>query len=105
MTEHINKTAIDALEAIDENIVYSQLSQSNQYWYQVIDNLIDTDFCKSLPDNLFNVGIRCLNEIASQDIIPADNDIKARIINKLDKRQTGSTIEEIRNSFATHKAA
>lgn len=99
LTEHINKTAIDALEAIDENIVYSQLSQSNQYWYQVIDNLIDTDFCKSLPDNLFNIGIRCLNEIASQGTIPAYNDIKAKIINKLDKRKTGSTIEKIRDSF------
>lgn len=75
LTEHINKTAIDALAAIDENIVYSQLSQSNQYWYQVIDNLIDTDFCKSLPENIFNVGIRYLNEFASQGIINADNKI------------------------------
>ncbi len=104
LTEHINKTAIDALEAIDENIVYSQLSQSNQYWYQVIDNLIDTDFCKSLPDNLFNVGIRCLNEIASQGIIPTDNDIKAKIINKLDKRKTASTIEKIRDSFCNSQS-
>lgn len=99
LTEHINKTAIDALAAIDENTVCSQLSQSNQYWYQVIDNLIDTDFCKSLPDNLFNVGIRYLNEIASQGIISTDNDIKARIINKLDKHKTGNTIEKIRDSF------
>ena len=99
LTEHINKTAIDALAAIDENTVCSQLSQSNQYWYQVIDNLIDTDFCKSLPENIFNVGIHYLNEIASQGIIPADNDIKARIINKLDKRKIGSTIEKIRDSY------
>ena len=105
LTEHINKTAIDALEAIDENIVYSQLSQSNQYWYQVIDNLIDTDFCKSLPANIFNVGIRYLNEIASQGIIPADNDIKARIINKLDKHKTGNTIEKIRDSFCNSQSS
>ena len=96
MTEHINKIVIDALAAIDENTVYSQLSQSNQYWYQVTDNLIDTDFCKSLPDNLFNIGIRYLNEVASQGIIPTDNDIRAKIINKLDKRKTANTIEEIR---------
>lgn len=104
LTEHINKTAIDALEAIDENIVYSQLSQSNQYWYQVTDNLIDTDFCKSLPDNIFNIGIRCLNEVASQGIIPTDNDIRAKIINKLDKRKTASTIEEIRDSFCNSQS-
>ena len=46
-----------------------------------------------------------MKEIASQDIIPADNDIKARIINKLDKRQTGSTIEEIRNSFCNSQSS
>ncbi|EMB22636.1 P-loop NTPase fold protein [Treponema denticola] len=104
LTKHINKTAIDALAVIDENTVYSQLSQSNQYWYQVIDNLIDTDFCKSLPDNLFNVGIQYLNEIASQGIILADNDIKARIINKLDKHKTGNTIEKIRDSFCNSQS-
>jgi len=104
LTEHINKTAIETLAAIDENTVYSQLSQSNQYWYQVIDNLIDTDFCKSLPDNLFNVGIRYLNEVASQGIIPADSDIKARIINKLDKHKTGNTIEKIRDSFCNSQS-
>jgi len=104
LTEHINKTAIDALAAIDENTVYSQLSQSSQYWYQVIDNLIDTDFCKSLPENIFNVGIRYLNEFASQGIINADNKIAAKIINKLDKRKTASTIEKIRDSFCNSQS-
>lgn len=104
LTNHINKTAIDALAAIDENTVYSQLSQSNQYWYQVTDNLIDTSFCKPLPENLFNIGIRYLNEIASQGIIPKDNDVKAKIINKLDKRKTGSTIEKIRDSFCNSQS-
>lgn len=105
LTEHINKTAIETLAAIDENTVYSQLSQSNQYWYQVIDNLIDTDFCKSLPDNLFNVGIRYLNQVASQGIINADNKIAAKIINKLDKRKTASTIEKIRDSFCNSQSS
>lgn len=104
MTNHINKTAIEALAAIDENTLYLRLSEPNQFWYEVADNLIDTDFCKSLPDNLFNVGIRCLNEIASQGIIPTDNDIRAKIINKLDKRKTGSTIEKIRDSFCNSQS-
>ena len=104
LTNHINKTAIEALAAIDENTLYLRLSEPNQFWYEVADNLIDTDFCKSLPDNLFNVGIRCLNEIASQGIIPTDKDIKAKIINKLDKRKTASTIEEIRDSFCNSQS-
>lgn len=105
LTRHINKTAIEALAAIDENTLYTQLSQPDQYWYKVADNLIDTDFCKPLPDNLFNIVIRYLNEVASQGIIPADNDIKARIISKLDKRKTGNTVERIRDSFCNSQSS
>ncbi len=104
LTNHINRIAIEALADIDENSLYSQLNQPASNWYKVVNNLIDTDFCKSLPDNLFNVGIRYLNEVASQGTIPADNDIKARIINKLDKRKTGNTIEKIRDSFCNSQS-
>mgnify|MGYP000930565832 CR=1 FL=1 len=105
LTNHINKTAIEALAAIDENTLKWKLSQPTEYWYIVADNLIDTDFCKSLPDNLFNIGIRYLNEVASHGIIPTDNDINAKIINKLDKHKTASTIEEIRDSFCNSQSS
>jgi len=105
LTNHINRIAIEALADIDENSLYSQLNQPASNWYKVVNNLIDTDFCKSLPDNLFNVGIRYLNEVASQGTIPADNDIKARIINKLDKHKTGNTIEKIRDSFCNSQSS
>ena len=105
LTNHINKTAIEALAAIDENTLYLRLSEPNQYWYEVAYNLIDTDFCKSLPDNLFNVGIRYLNEVASQDTINGDNKTTAKIINKLDKRKTASTIEKIRDSFCNSQSS
>lgn len=104
LTNHINKTAIEALAAIDENTLKWKLSQPTEYWYIVADNLIDTDFCKSLPNNIFNIGIRYLNEVASHGIIPTDNDINAKIINKLDKHKTGSTIEKIRDSFCNSQS-
>lgn len=104
LTNHINKTAIEALAAIDENTLEWKLSRPTEYWYEVAYNLIDTSFCKPLPENLFNIGIRYLNEIASQGIIPKDNDVKAKIINKLDKRKTGSTIEKIRDSFCNSQS-
>jgi hypothetical protein len=104
LTNHINKTAIEALAAIDENTLEWKLSDPTQYWYVVADNLIDTDFCKSLPNNIFNIGIRYLNEVASHGIINADNKIAAKIINKLDKRKTGSTIEKIRDSFCNSQS-
>lgn len=105
LTNHINKTAIEALAAIDENTLKWKLSQPTEYWYIVADNLIDTDFCKSLPNNIFNIGIRYLKEVASQGTIPADNDIKAKIINKLDRHKTGDTIEKIRDSFCNSQSS
>lgn len=104
LTNHINKTAIEALAAIDENTLEWKLSDPTQYWYEVAYNLIDTDFCKSLPDNLFNVGIRYLNEFASQGVINADNKIATKIINKLDKRKTASAIKKIRDSFCNSQS-
>ena len=104
LTNHINKTAIEALAAIDENTLEWKLSQPTEYWYEVAYNLIDTSFCKPLPENLFNIGIRYLKGVASQGTIPADNDIKAKIINKLDKRKTANTIEKIRDSFCNSQS-
>ena len=57
-----------------------------------------------MPNNIFNIGIRYLNEVASHGIINADNKIAAKIINKLDKRKTGSTIEKIRDSFCNSQS-
>ena len=104
LTKHINETAIKALSLVDGSTLYSQINQphlqnTNNYWYKVVENLIDTDFCKPLPENIFNIGIRYLKEVASNGTIPKENSVKAKIIEKLDKRKTGAAIEEIRNVF------
>lgn len=107
LTKHINGTAIEALFLVDENTLFNQLNQSNQsnnYWYKVIDNLIDTEFCKPLPENIFNIGILYLKEVASNGTIPKENSVRAKIIERLDKRKTGATIEEIRNMFCNSQS-
>ena len=107
LTKHINETAIDALSLVDENTLLNQLNQPNQpnnYWYKVIDNLIDTEFCKPLPDNIFKIGTQYLKEVASNGTIPPENSVKARIIERIDKRKTGATIEEIRNVFCNSQS-
>ena len=109
LTKHINETAIKALSLVDENTLYNQLNQPNQpntnaYWYKVIENLMATVFCKPLPENIFNIGVRYLKEVASNGTIPKNNSIKARIIEKLDKNKIGATIEEIRNVFCNSKS-
>ena len=107
LTKHINGTAIEALSLVDENILFNQLNQSNQsnnYWYKVIDNLIDTEFCKPLPEKIFNIGIRYLKEVASNGTIPQRNSVRARIIERLDKIKTGATLEEIRNLFCNSQS-
>jgi len=108
LTKHINKTAIDALSLADKNTLSNQLNQPNQpnnYWYKVINGLIDTDSCKQLPENIFNIGIRYLKEVASKGTIPQKNSIKEKIIEKLDKSKTGATIEEIRNLFCNSQSS
>lgn len=108
LTKHINETAIDALSLVDKNTLLNQLNQPNQpnnYWYKVIDNLIDTEFCKPLPENIFNIGIGYLKEVASNETIPQENSVRARIIERLDKRKTGATIEEIRNLFCNSQSS
>lgn len=110
LTKHINETAIKAISLVEENALYNQLNQPNQpntnnYWYKVVDNLIDTEFCKPLPENIFNIGTRYLKEVASNGNIPQENSVRARIIERLDKRKTGAAIEEIRNMFCNSKSA
>ncbi len=104
LTDCLNKTVIEALEDIDEDTLYSDLQKSNRYWYKVVDNFIDTDFCKPLPSNIFNLGIRYLTEVATNGNIPQKNEVTNKIIFKLDKRKTGSTIIEIRNKFCNSES-
>ena len=102
LTNHINKTAIMALSLVDENTLFNQLNQLNQpnnYWYKVVDSLIETDFCKPLPENVFNIGVRYLKEIAKAGIIPKDNSVRAKIIAKLDRHKTSASIKDIRDTF------
>ena len=102
LTKHINETAIDALSFVDENTLLNQLNQPNQpnnYWYKVIDNLIDTEFCKPLPENIFNIGIRYLKEVASNGITPQEKSVSARIIERLDRQKTPAFIKDIRDTF------
>ena len=102
LTKHINKTAIMALSLVDESTLYNQLNQLNQpnnYWYKVVDSLIETDFCKPLPENVFNIGVRYLKEIAKTGIIPKNNSIRAKIITELDRHKISASIKDIRDTF------
>lgn len=67
--------------------------------------MIDTNFCEPLPNNLFNLGIRYLTEVATHGIIPESNDLKDKIINRLDKHKTTGYILEIRDKFCNSKSS
>lgn len=108
LTKHINGTAIKAVSLVDENALYNQLnhpnqpnqpSQQNNYWYKVVESLIETDFCKPLPDNIFNIGVRYMKEIATTGAIPKENGIRAKIIAQLDKSKTPAYIKDIRDTL------
>lgn len=111
LTKHINTIAIRALVSINESILTDQLNQSNQsnqtnqqnnYWYKVVESLIETDFFKPMPENVFNTGVKYLHEIATTGVIPKDNSLRAKIIANLDKSKTSASIKDIRDTFCDY---
>jgi hypothetical protein len=100
LTDYLNKTIIEALVKVPTDTLYQQRQQPNYYWNTVIKNLIDTDFLKSLPDNLTDLGKQYLDDIAGSRLaIPNANDIVYKLIEKLDRRETIAHIKDIRDKY------
>ncbi|MDR0961568.1 MAG: KAP family NTPase [Mediterranea sp.] len=100
MTNFINKVAVDALTSIAESTLYNQRAQlNNNYWWIVINNLIDTEYLKSLPDNLTDFGKRILDDIAGQKQTLPVSSLFQTIIDKMDKRKTFTHIKDIRDKY------
>lgn len=100
LTDYLNKTIIEALSEVSNEVLYQQMANSNNYWFEVINNLIETEYIKIIPENINEYGRRLLDEIASKKRnIPNHDDIYQKIINKLDNRKISAQIIEIRNKF------
>jgi len=98
LTDYLNTTIIETLSNISTDALYQQ--PSNSYWIQITSNLIDTEFLKSLPDNLTELSKRYLDDIAASRLaIPTTNDYIHKLIEKLDRRKTKETITNIRNQI------
>jgi uncharacterized protein YjaG (DUF416 family) len=100
LTDYLNATIIEVLTKVPTDTLYQQRQQPNDYWLIVIKNLIDTDFLKSLPDNLTDLGKRYLDDISAARLaIPNTDDIAYKIIEKLDRRKTVAHIKDIRDKY------
>jgi hypothetical protein len=101
LTDHLNKIVTEALSTVSSDTLYLQRTNlSNDYWFIVINNLIDTDYLKNLPNNLIEFGKKILDDIAGGRIsIPNTMDLFQKIINKLNRRKTAVHIKDIRNKF------
>ena len=99
LTEHINKTAIEALSEISIDTLYApKTASTSYYWFVAIKHLLVK--IKSLPDNLTNFGKRILIDIASgTQSLNSLPDCFKNIVERLDKRKIKSTITDIRNDF------
>ena len=106
LTDYLNTVIVEALANIETNQLYEFRQQNiNHYWLIVIDCFIDTDFLKSLPENLVEFGKRYLNDIAASRIaIPDTDDFVYKLIEKLDRRKTKETITNIRNQICNNIA-
>jgi hypothetical protein len=100
LTDHLNKTVNEALSDVSVDVIYQQRTDLTYYWFIIINNFIDTDYLKSLPDNLLEFGKKMLNDIASGDqTIPEKTDLFQKIIDKLNKKETAAQIKDIRDKF------
>jgi hypothetical protein len=100
LTDLLNKKAIDALSAVSLNTLLQNMQNNNEYWTIVVKNFIDTEFLNTLPDNLFEAGIKALDEIsAGRRTIPSSNDVLQKVIEKLDRKKTVAYVKDIRDKY------
>jgi hypothetical protein len=101
LTNHINKTIVEALSSVDKDAFYQQRANTeSDYWFIVTKYLIGTEFMPSLPKNITDFGIRMLDDIASGKFtIPNNDSFLQKIIDRLDKRKTTAQIKDIRDKF------
>jgi len=104
LTDHLNKTIVAALSDIPCSVLYQQRHNVNDYWMTVITHLIDSNYLKTLPDNLTELGKKILDDIAtSRQSIPNHDDLFQKIIDKLDRKNTSAHIKNIRDEFCNGK--
>lgn len=103
LTDHINKTAIEALSEISVDTLYAQrTAHTSYYWFVAIKHLLAK--IKSLPDNLTEFGKKILTDIASGTLgLNSVPDCFKNIVEKLEKRKIKSTVTDIRNDFCIGK--
>jgi hypothetical protein len=102
LTDHINKTMVEAISSVDKDAFYQQrINTENDYWFIVIKYLIGTEFMPLLPENLTSFGVKILDAIASGEFttLPASDNVLQKIIDRLEKRKTAARIKDIRDKF------
>ncbi|GHT25384.1 NTPase [Bacteroidia bacterium] len=101
LTDYLNTTIIEALAKITTDTLYQQRQQPTYYWNTIMQNFIDTDFIKPLPDNLTELGKLYLDDIAKG--VNVDT-VGITLIEKLDPKKTKETIANIKNQICNNVA-
>jgi hypothetical protein len=99
LTEHLNKIVIEALCEVPCDSLYQKKGKPADYWMNIIKYFIETDYIKSLPDNLTEFGKKILTDIAAGNENFPISEVLQKIIDKLDKKKTAAHIKVIRNEF------
>ncbi|GHU65896.1 NTPase [Spirochaetia bacterium] len=101
LTTHINKTAGEALSAVDIDYFYQQrVNFTTDYWFQLTNHLLNTVYLKTLPSNLTDSGIKILKDIsAGAFAVPQPDNLMDKILNTLDSKKTKAHIKDIKDSF------
>jgi len=104
LTDYLNKTVIEALSDVQANQLYQFIKQQpNNYWIIVLNNFVATEYLKTFPDNLVELGNRCLDDIAASRLpVPDESDLFYKVISQLDRKKTKETVANIRNQICNN---
>lgn len=99
LSKHINAIAIEKIERIQTDELYTNRNSSSDYWLNTVKILIQNNILKSLPNNLLELTKRLLIDIAHGQPIPIPDSNLDTIINKADRRNLLATIKTIGEDF------
>ncbi|MDY0173933.1 MAG: P-loop NTPase fold protein [Bacteroidales bacterium] len=105
LTNYLNTTIIEALSRVTKDTLYKEVQQPNSFWSVIINSLIGTDFLRSLPDNVTEIGKQLLDDVAGGRLqVPQSNSTVYNIIDNLDRKFTKETITQIKNEICNNKS-
>ena len=73
---------------------------TTDYWGQGLEIVLDSEYVSEIKDMIDELGALLLKDpLSNEALIPAEGSLKAKIIERMDRRKSKGPIQDIRNKF------